>query len=131
MQDNFVQKTEFIETIANIQMKTNEMDIKLTNITTAINDLSLTVKELKKVIIESNGGASMIDKVKMHDQIISKMNAYIEEQKNNQLSRMKQIADTFWKYIIRLVVIATLSSFLALSIGHNEQLINMLKLILK
>jgi len=131
MQDNFVQKTEFIETIANIQMKTNEMDIKLTNITTAINDLSLTVKELKKVIIESNGGESMIDKVKMHDQIISKMNAYIEEQKNNQLSRMKQIADTFWKYIIRLVVIATLSSFLALSIGHNEQLINMLKLILK
>lgn len=131
MDNKFVTKEEFFKQMMNIQVGMKEIRIKLSNLTDSVSEINVSLQKLKKILIESNGGDSMVETVRQHSEAITRLVEYVEGEKQSKLKKFNQIMDSVWKYGIRLVVLLTLLGFLSLLLFHNPELKGLFKILFR
>ena len=131
MEDSYVKKSEFLESITEIKIKVNEIDLNVKDLKENMKEVSELSKKLKRLVVESNGRESMIDTIRRHDRELREVESFIKDNRKSYEKKWKMVSETFWKYLIRIVVMATLGMFLLTMASHSELVSELLRQVLK
>lgn len=131
MQDNFVRRDEFLETIHRLDKTTLSIEQKLDSLLNSFMESKIILRRLHKQIFESNGGESMVDQLNRVDAEFKKVKKYVDAEQKKAASRWKMLTDNLWKYFIRFVVLVVMAMFVSLFLGDPDLLVHLIKSFIK
>lgn len=122
MPEQFVPLADHVQAITRVEDKIEMVQGDL-------EEIKSSIKELRTVIIESNGhGKSLITQTRENTEEVSRLKQIVSEFKNETLKRKAKIYDLVWKYTIRFAVIFFFTALGMLFLRDPKVIVEVLKL---
>ena len=90
-----------------------------------------TVRKLHKVLVESNGGRSIIDRLNDNERDVMKLSDKVSSIIEDRNKKYKNFYDRFWVYFIRFIVTLMALILMAIFVDDNTLIMRLLTDLLK